>query len=88
VIDLERFDSYPIKDLDIEGEFVISYIGNFTPERNLEPLIQSMDHITEEIPTVKLIMVGDSSGDYIELLKNKVERLTLSECHFYWLGRF
>jgi len=79
VIDLERFDSYPIKDLDIEGEFVISYIGNFTPERNLEPLIQSMDHITEEIPTVKLIMVGDSSGDYIELLKNKVERLDLSQ---------
>jgi len=48
-----------------------------------------MDHITEEIPTVKLIMVGDSSGDYIELLKNKVERLDLSQnVIFYWLGRF
>lgn len=79
VIDLERFDSYPKKDFEIEGEFIISYIGNFTPERNLEPLLKSMDRITEEIPTAKLVMVGDSSGNYIESLKDEVERLGLSE---------
>lgn len=79
VVDLERFDSYPSKEIEIEGKFIISYIGNFTPERNLEPLIQSMDSITKAIPTAKLVMVGDSYGDYIESLKEEVERLDLSE---------
>ncbi|MDL0121112.1 glycosyltransferase family 4 protein [Halobacterium salinarum] len=76
VPDLDRLDQMPIYDLEYDDdEFIISYIGGFTPQRGLELAIESMVDVLQEVPNARLILVGDGRDSYVTKLKNKAKSL-------------
>ncbi|WP_247001700.1 glycosyltransferase family 4 protein [Halosolutus gelatinilyticus] len=79
VPDLERLDSMDVTPLDYDADYVISYIGGFTPQRGIETLIQALPSILEEIPDTKLLLVGDGNDEYVESLRRLVRRREVSD---------
>jgi glycosyltransferase involved in cell wall biosynthesis len=79
VPDLERLDQMTIKNLGYSSDFVISYIGGFTPQRGIERIIEAMPRIIKEIPNVKLVLVGDGAESYIKNLKSRCDELKISD---------
>jgi glycosyltransferase involved in cell wall biosynthesis len=75
VPDLERLDRMQIKNLGYEDEFVISYIGGFTPQRGIERAIKAMPDILRSIPKTRLLLVGDSSDNYMSSLQTLCEEI-------------
>lgn len=68
VPDLDRLDNMPVEPLGYEDEFIISYIGGFSPQKGLEIPIKAMSLIKEKIPQVKLVLVGDGQDEYVQSL--------------------
>ncbi|MDZ7687767.1 MAG: glycosyltransferase family 4 protein [Halobacteriales archaeon] len=79
VPDLERLRSYGVRDVGIEGEFVVMYIGNFTPQRELDAAIDAMRHVVDEVPGAKLYLIGDGQEAYISKLKQQRDELGLED---------
>ncbi|WP_075937150.1 glycosyltransferase [Halosegnis longus] len=69
VPDLKRLDAMPIQSLDYPEEFVISYIGGFTPQRGLETIIEAMPEILQTAPDTRLLLIGDGTEAYVGSLK-------------------
>jgi glycosyltransferase involved in cell wall biosynthesis len=65
--------------LDYDGEFVISYIGGFSPQRGIETIIRSMPEIARRIPEVKLLLVGSGTDSYVASLRKLCSRLGVEE---------
>jgi len=79
VPDIERLFSYPIKDVDIDGDFVVSYIGGFSRQRELDSAIDAMSYVVEEVPDAKLYLIGNGGGKYINELKTQRDKLGLED---------
>jgi glycosyltransferase involved in cell wall biosynthesis len=66
-----------------DGKRMVVYLGGFSPHKNLEALVTSFARIAgrDEFADVKLVMVGDTSGDafhtYFETIAAQVEALNL-----------
>lgn len=60
---------------------ILLFQGGFAPYRNLEALIQAMDHVT--LWNIDLVMLG--FGPYGEVLKGKAARLNLLGTRVYFL---
>ncbi len=61
-VKVEEFLSFPIdRDLtrELEGQFIIGYVGGFSPHRGLDTAIRAMARILEEIPDARLLLVGE-----------------------------
>ncbi len=56
--------------------FVLTYVGNFSPERELEVAIRGVKILAPQIPNLKLLLVGD--GGIREELENLTENLGIS----------
>jgi glycosyltransferase involved in cell wall biosynthesis len=79
VPNLNRLDQMEIRDLGYEADFLISYIGGFTPQRGLELAIKSMPEIVQTIPNTKLLLVGDGDNNYVSSLQALCKELDVSE---------
>jgi glycosyltransferase involved in cell wall biosynthesis len=79
VPDLRKLDEMPVKDLNYDGSFVMSYIGGFTPQRGLETAIRAMPLICKKLPDAKLILVGGDSDDYVEKLHNVAHQESVAD---------
>ena len=44
---------------EYQSDFVILYVGGFSPHRGLETAIEAMPTVSDKIPNAKLLMVGD-----------------------------
>ncbi|MDD4857685.1 MAG: glycosyltransferase family 4 protein [Candidatus Krumholzibacteria bacterium] len=53
------------------GAFVVSYIGNFAPHRGLDTVIAALPLARQEIPNLRLVLVGDHNDGY----RRRLERL-------------
>ena len=60
-----------------EGKKVIAYVGQISPERDLDVAIHAMKEIRRGIPAVKLLIVGD--GPDLSRLRRLVEELKLQD---------
>lgn len=79
-VDVEHFFSFPpgrdIADR-FKADFVICYVGGFSPHRGLDTAIKAMPRILKEIPNAKLLLVGD--GEMMGPLKSLVATMGLDE---------
>jgi glycosyltransferase involved in cell wall biosynthesis len=76
VEDLKYFDRIELdKSIcnDYKGRFVISYIGGFEQERELETAIRAMPKVLEQIPNALLLLVG---GKGSKVYMKKLEKLS------------
>ncbi len=46
-----------------EGQFVMTYIGGFDTHRGLECVIKALPRISQDIPTIKLVLVGAGNNE-------------------------
>jgi len=79
VPDLRRLDSMTMNTLDIEGDFIISYIGGMTPQRGLETAVRAFKTVVDVIPNSKLLLIGDGQEFYVNKIRSLVNKLDLSE---------
>lgn len=79
-VDVEHFLSLPIdKRLakQFKNDFVICYAGGFSPWRGLDTAIKAMPEIVKEIPSAKLLLVGD--GEMMPKLRLLTKAMGLDE---------
>jgi len=63
--DIDFFESFELEQELIDSYkdyFVITYVGGFGPHRGLDVPIKAMPILKEEIPNVKLLLVGDGAN--------------------------
>ena len=72
------------KSLGIHSEPVIHYNGRFMPIKNVSLLISAMRYITDQMPSAKLVLVGD--GPLRERLRAQVRKLGLQK-NVIFVGR-
>lgn len=71
--------SYFIKENNLKNSFIVSFIGGLNPERELDIVIQAIDHIKKRIPNIFFIFCGTGDIEYIKSLKNLISDLNLKE---------
>jgi len=78
--DLSYFYSFPV-DNEIKNKyepyFVITYIGNFGPHRDIQTAISAMPEILQTIHNAKLVLVGSGSTEVA--LKSLVNDMQLNK---------
>ncbi|NHX36804.1 MULTISPECIES: glycosyltransferase family 4 protein [Halolamina] len=79
VPDLDRLDRMEVEDLDYEDDFIISYIGGFTPQRGIGIAIESMPQILRSVPDARLLLVGDGEKNFVSSLQRQCEELGISD---------
>ena len=60
--DMDHFGGLPFDEilrLKYQKDFVILYIGGFSPIRGLETVIEALPMVLERIPNARLLLVGD-----------------------------
>jgi glycosyltransferase involved in cell wall biosynthesis len=70
-VDLSAFDLDP-EPADVDGEFVVSYVGSFGPHRGLETLVDAMPALARAVPEARLLLVGSGSDRYERSLRERV----------------
>lgn len=78
VPDIERLGQIPVEQLDYEG-FVVGYVGNFDPNRDLETVIKSFEQLLNSVPEATLLMIGSGSDNYVDSLKKMCVDLGISD---------
>lgn len=79
-VEIEKYSSFRVNS-DIVAKFkknyVLTYVGNFSPERELEVAIEAIKFLLNDIPQIKLVLVGEGGirGD----LENLVHSLDISD---------
>jgi glycosyltransferase involved in cell wall biosynthesis len=71
--ELDIFGGFPIQEAIVRqyaNDFVILYTGGFSPHRGLETAIRAMPSVLKELPTAKLVLVGEGS------IRAELEELT------------
>ncbi len=74
------YNSFELNDEIVKKykeSFVILYLGDTHVRRGLLTAIKSIKKLKEQIPNVKLVIVGTNTTDYI--LKEEVEKLNIKE---------
>ena len=77
---LDLFDEFPVNDAILEkysGSFSLIYVGGFIQNRGLEHVILGVTTLKEQIPNLKLILVGD--GEMMPQLRQMVIENDLQE---------
>jgi len=64
------------KKRQLEGTFVISYVGGFSSHRGLDTLVNAMPLVMKKNPSTHLFLVGD--GKMKPILQRMVDRLKLN----------
>lgn len=85
-VDPETFCNYPLKKEIIQkfkSFFTLVYVGDTSLRRGTDTAIKAVSLLKERIPEIRLILVGNSSGDAD--LKKLVEKLSI-ENHVYFEG--
>ncbi len=62
-----------------EGSFMVSYIGGFAPHRGLDIVIRSLPKLRDEVPGLKVVLVGDRNKPYMDYLKGLADDLGCSD---------
>jgi len=88
-VDLERFnprtrDNVLARALGLEGKTVFGFIGSFYHYEGLDLLLQAMVRVVEQVPDVRLLLVGD--GWERQNLEELKKSLGLGE-HVVFVGR-
>jgi len=73
-VDVDRFDKVEVEKLK---NFTLIFVGRLHPQKNLPTLIKSIDLVRNDIPNVKLIIVG--TGMQKQLLLDLVKNLRLKK---------
>jgi glycosyltransferase involved in cell wall biosynthesis len=63
--DVDHFSGFEVDDALVgkyKDEFVILYVGGFSPHRGLETAIEAMPMVLKEIPEARLLFVGDGNN--------------------------
>jgi len=71
--DIDHFTGFPDDELlagQFKDEFVILYVGAFSPHRGLDTAVGAMPAVLEEIPNARLLLVGDGNN------RAEIEHLT------------
>lgn len=79
VPDLERLQKIKanVGSQSYPNEFVITYAGNFTAQRDLHTLIKAVAEFNDTSPSVRLLMIGD--GPVFDDLVDLTEQLGISD---------
>jgi len=69
-----------IKKYNLEGKFILIQVGLITPQKNQLASIQAVKDLVNDIPDVKLVLVGRPIGSlYIEEIKRYIQEENLEE---------
>jgi glycosyltransferase involved in cell wall biosynthesis len=63
---------------DLEGKFILMYIGGLNPERDIEVLIQATSLLKDKIP-IRLFVFGFGKEEYVEGLRQLATRLDVDQ---------
>ncbi len=78
--DIDSFINIPL-DESLSGkysdDFIILYLGAFSPHRGLETAVQAMPAVLQTIPNARLLLVGD--GCNINELRELTQRMGLND---------
>ena len=80
--DLTQLTRLPIDPAIIQryqNDFVMAYIGGFSPDRDLNIPIEGIPALIDEIPYIRLLLVGSGDARYTTELKRLVHRLNLEK---------
>jgi len=75
VPDLSRLDQMNACNTGHNNELILAYIGNFTPQRGLEVIIEALPEIVSSVSDTKVLFVGDGRDSYVSYLKELSEDL-------------
>jgi glycosyltransferase involved in cell wall biosynthesis len=80
-VDLDNFNSCDLNEALIRGDddFIISYIGGFGEHRGIKTAIRAISLIVDEIPNLRLYLVGRGDPSYDQKLKEMCESLGVME---------
>jgi len=79
VVSLDQFPTDGVEPVDIDGEFIISYVGTLGGRhRGLETVIEALPSVLAEIPAARLLIVGPGS-DYKRILRDLADDLGVSD---------
>jgi glycosyltransferase involved in cell wall biosynthesis len=67
----------------LADEFVIGFVGRFTPQKNPELLLDALDLLVHQVPRAKLLMVG--SGPLESAVRRRIETLRIAD-HVVLIG--
>lgn len=65
------------KPIEYSEDFIITYVGNFTSQRDLRTLLHAISNINEDELSIRLLMVGDGADR--ERLESLADELGISE---------
>jgi len=86
VIPLAVEDEYfAVRRVDHAEARTVLYMSRLDPKKNLEVLIDAMARLRETQPTLRLLIAGAGSDDYVVTLRARAQRLAV-EPHLQWLG--
>ena len=71
-------------ELNLNGSFVMCFVGELSKRKNQKFLIQALNHIREDIDNVSLLLVGD--GDEMESLSALASEIGIADA-VKFLGR-
>ncbi len=73
----EKFDLDPAILQKYEDFFVLSFLGQFSPERDLDVAVEAIQFLKPGIPNLKMLFVGD--GVYRKTLQEKIKKENVEE---------
>lgn len=76
--DIDHFSGFDIDEslaLEYSDDFILLYVGGFSPHRGLDTAIKAMPAVLKKIPNAKLMLVGD--GCTMGELKQLTEKMGL-----------
>lgn len=74
----ENFSNKLKRKLQLEGQYIMSFIGRINKYEGIEVIIKSLPFILEKFKNVSLLLIGNANKIYLNKLKNLAEDLNLS----------
>ena len=64
--------------------YLIGYAGRISGEKGLEYLIEAGRYLRDKQYKVKIVIAGDGKEDYLQLLRDKISQLDMTESVVFW----
>jgi glycosyltransferase involved in cell wall biosynthesis len=64
---------------DLGNSFIVLYIGELDPEREIDVALKAIKNVEDRIPNVKLLICGTGQEDYIDFVNRTIKDLKLDE---------
>ncbi len=74
-IDMSKF----VDEHDLVNSFIVLYIGELDPEREIDVALKAIKYVEDRIPNVKLLICGTGQEDYINFVNRTIMELKLDE---------